>query len=461
MRVGKVTEILAAGIVLLLAPSHAVTLADFEARTQGGTPYRLFKPKNYDPKQSYPLNFFLHGGGERGKDNSLQVTGQTAGPFSLAREEVQAEFPGFVAVPQMDVFPSGWTNASVHKDILDILAVLTKEFSIDPKRVHVTGNSMGGAGTVYFLQNDPDVFATGAPVCPWFEGGNPNAITKAMDKPMWFFHGAVDGTANPNNSKDLVDQLRKAGKHVNHSVYPGVNHDSWNKAYADPDYPRWVLTKSLGWKWPIEDGKAYRLESVQSGKFLGIENGSTTDGAALVQLAEKPTDLAQHWVLDDQGNGYYKIVNSLSKKVLQTDGASITQATLKSDDAQLWLMWDIGDRFKIVPKGSHLASQNFAITFGGDGMTDGAKPTVAAYAGVDRQRFVLRPVSEVVAIQARLGEKSNPIQGRTQGRVWIGVGTDHAMPNSLSDLHALSVRDFLGRRPVDLRVTQGRILLMP
>jgi dienelactone hydrolase len=397
------------GLGLLPLATQGVTLADFEARTQGKTPYRLFKPKNYDAKKSYPLNFFLHGGGERGKDNSLQVTGQTAGPFSLAREEVQAEFPCFVAVPQMDVFPAGWTDATVRQDILAIIETLAKEFSIDKKRVHVTGNSMGGAGTVFLLQNDPTVFATGAPVCPWFEGGNPNTITNAMNKPWWFFHGAADGTAAPKNSKDLVDLLRKGGKHVHHSVYPGVNHDSWNKAYADPDYPRWVLTKSLDWKWPIEDGKTYRMQSVASKKYLGTD-ATPAATPTLVQVMEAASDKSQQWTLDDQGNGYYKILQVSSGKALQVSGTNLTLAALAADDSQLWLMWEIGDRFKIVSKASHLADQNQAITFAGDGMAEGAKASMAAYEGTDKQRFVLQAVADVVTLRQDPTHKRNPIR---------------------------------------------------
>lgn len=81
--------VLSAVVLSAVALSFGVSLDDFEERTQGTTPYRLFKPKNYDASKSYPLCFFLHGGGERGSDNSLQITGQPAGPYCFAREEVQ------------------------------------------------------------------------------------------------------------------------------------------------------------------------------------------------------------------------------------------------------------------------------------------------------------------------------------------------------------------------------------
>ena len=36
-------------------------------------PYRLLLPENYNPAKKYPLILFLHGAGERGNDNELQL----------------------------------------------------------------------------------------------------------------------------------------------------------------------------------------------------------------------------------------------------------------------------------------------------------------------------------------------------------------------------------------------------
>ena len=36
--------------------------------------YRILKPKNYNPSKQYPVHLFLHGAGERGNDNSSQLT---------------------------------------------------------------------------------------------------------------------------------------------------------------------------------------------------------------------------------------------------------------------------------------------------------------------------------------------------------------------------------------------------
>ncbi len=384
------------------------------------------------------MSFFLHGGGERGSDNQLQVTGQTAGPFALAREEIQTEFPSFVAVPQMDNFPAGWVNSNVHGDVLDIIHALSQEFNIDSNRIHVTGNSMGGAGTVYYMQNDGNIFATGVPVCPWFEGGNPDDVSNAMDKPMWFFHGGADQVASPGNSKNLVDEIRNAGYFVNHSVFPNVNHDSWNMAYGDPDYPRWVLTKSLEWEWPVKDGKLYRIINVNSEHALELENNS--------ELIQRDLDLNnpnQIWNLENQENGYYKIVNENSGLLLESDGDNVSAGNSNNNESQLWLMWEIGNRFKIVPKLSHMQNQNRTLGFPGDSKLSGEQCILSEYMGQDSQRFSLMEVKEEVYVENRAS--SNNLIGKLSYMPMVGGAGQHFFKKILDESKVGKIFDLNGR----------------
>ena len=67
--------------LLLLALLAFVCMArgdDFEARTFSATdgaklPYRLLKPAAIEAGKKYPLVVFLHGAGERGEDNKVQL----------------------------------------------------------------------------------------------------------------------------------------------------------------------------------------------------------------------------------------------------------------------------------------------------------------------------------------------------------------------------------------------------
>jgi len=79
----------------------------FESRTfapEAGDsiPYRLFKPRDYDPSREYPLVVYLHGAGGRGTDNVKQISGgNTYGARVWALAENQAERPCFILAPQL------------------------------------------------------------------------------------------------------------------------------------------------------------------------------------------------------------------------------------------------------------------------------------------------------------------------------------------------------------------------
>ena len=53
--------------------------------------------------------------------------------------------------------------------VLELLEVLCAKEAIDPARIYVTGQSMGGAGTYAALTRRPELFAAAAPVCGSWE----------------------------------------------------------------------------------------------------------------------------------------------------------------------------------------------------------------------------------------------------------------------------------------------------
>jgi hypothetical protein len=39
----------------------------------------------------------------------------------------------------------------------------------------------------------------------------------------------------------MVEKLKSLKAEVKYSEYPGVNHDSWKNAFAEPEYLSWML----------------------------------------------------------------------------------------------------------------------------------------------------------------------------------------------------------------------------
>lgn len=212
--------------------------------------YRLLKPKGYDPNKSYPLVLFLHGAGERGSDNKVQLV---HGMNEFAADEIMEKYPAFVIAPQC---PEGkqWVDvpwsADSHlmpkepaeplKQSLDLIAALQKEFSIDKSRLYVTGLSMGGFGAWDAIQRRPELFAAAVPVC----GGGDSTLAEVIKGvPVWAFHGAEDGAVKPLRSRDMIAALKKAGGSPKYTEYEKVGHNSWEKAYADAKMFEWLFAQ--------------------------------------------------------------------------------------------------------------------------------------------------------------------------------------------------------------------------
>ena len=213
-------------------------------------PYRLLQPMTVDPKQRYPLVVFLHGSGERGDDNEKQLL---LGVPEFLKPENRKDYPCFLIAPQC---PEGkkWVEvdwgaeSSVQPKepsepmalLLGLIEQLPKDYPIDPKRIYVTGLSMGGFGTWDVIARRPDLFAAAAPICG---GGDENTAPKIAKIPIWAFHGSKDSTVRVSRTLYMIEALKKAGGDPGYTIYPGEGHASWIPAYRDPQLMNWLFAQ--------------------------------------------------------------------------------------------------------------------------------------------------------------------------------------------------------------------------
>ncbi len=207
-----VIHLLALGFLSQEGHTQPSIVAKFTARsyTYNGTtlPYRLFVPESYSPSKRYPIVLALHGSGERGSDNLVQISGWRLAT-SWADPINQAKYPCFVVAPQC---PGGksWSGPELAtaNAILDSLAA---EFSIDANRMYVTGLSMGGFGTWELITSFPDRFAAAVPMSAGWESNGAPAILRV---PIWNFHGALDEVVPVQWSRDIIEGLQSLGRKV-------------------------------------------------------------------------------------------------------------------------------------------------------------------------------------------------------------------------------------------------------
>lgn len=226
-----------------VSPEIGFLARSFHSPTGETMQYRLFVPPSYAAAKKYPLILFLHNALARGSDNLLQISGTDyPGTHLWTAPEAQAQFSVFVLAPQVSD-TKAW--ARPHADTppvsirlaLEILDTVEKEYAIDIDRVYVVGQSMGGEGVWMSLAVAPGRFAAGIALCGY---GEPWMIERIAQTPVWAFQGTADDTVPVEHAREWIAALRKAGGNPKYTEYPGIGHQVWDKAFAEPDLLPWL-----------------------------------------------------------------------------------------------------------------------------------------------------------------------------------------------------------------------------
>jgi len=190
--------------------------------------YLVYLPKDYDQKDSWPVLLFLHGSGERGDNLDLV---KKHGPPKLI--DGGKQFPCIVVSPQCPKEQS-WEPFK----LTALLDEIGEKYKVDQDRIYVTGISMGGFGTWALASHSPNRFAAIVPICG---GGDPARAKRIAHIPAWVFHGGKDPAVPVENSKKMVEALKKNGGDPKLTIYPEAGHDSWTEAYNTPALYEWLL----------------------------------------------------------------------------------------------------------------------------------------------------------------------------------------------------------------------------
>jgi predicted peptidase len=234
-----------AALTMAAAPALAADTGFVDKTYKGpdGTEHKyvLFVPHNYKKDTPTPTILFLHGAGETKPKEGAKTKGTPKMPVEVgigpAIKKREKTFPFLTIIPQAPTF--GWGAGSAGaKMALGILEQVEKEYSVDPKRVYLTGLSMGGMGTWSLAVTMPDKWAAIVPICG---RGDPKQAEKIKDLPTWAFHGDADPAVNVSGSRDMIAAIKKAGGDPKYTEYPGVGHNSWDKAYDTNELYEWLL----------------------------------------------------------------------------------------------------------------------------------------------------------------------------------------------------------------------------
>ena len=198
-----------------------------------------YLPASYDEdkEKQWPLVLFLHGRGE--SYGPLSLVAKWGPPRFAARGD---ELPFVLLSPQCPG-DGRWSDETRQAQLQRLLDSAEKQYRVDPKRIYLTGLSMGGYGSWTLAAKSPKRFAAVAPVCG---GGDADDAEKLKSLPIWVFHGDQDRAVPIERSIAMVEAIKKAGgKSIRFTTLEHVGHNSWSSAYALPELWGWMLKQQL------------------------------------------------------------------------------------------------------------------------------------------------------------------------------------------------------------------------
>ena len=221
-------------VLFFTSISHAMTHQEdrIEAEKTLALDYLIALPEGYDKDgDAVPLMLFLHGAGERGKDLDKV---KLHGPPKMI--EKGHDFGAIVVSPQCP--KDSWWTYEVDA-LIALIDKIERDYNVDKQRIYITGLSMGGYGTFALCARQPERFAAAVPVCG---GSDLFSAWRLKDMPLWAFHGEADKVGPAEESKRLIKAIQdEGGKHAKLTLYPGVGHNSWDKAYSDKAMWAWLF----------------------------------------------------------------------------------------------------------------------------------------------------------------------------------------------------------------------------
>lgn len=213
--------------------------------------YRILAPLDYNENEKYPVHLFLHGAGERGNDNELQlIHGSDLFLDSINRNKYKS-WVVFPQSPKNDWWggyydPYKYDYNVKRSKSLELVIKFMDEFiqrkDVDQNRVYVSGLSMGGLGTFSILNARPNMFAAATPICG---DGDPSSVENFANKvDIWIFHGSADQVVLAKQSLKMANAILDAGGNPKITIYENIGHNSWDNAFAEKDFLEWIHSKT-------------------------------------------------------------------------------------------------------------------------------------------------------------------------------------------------------------------------
>ena len=176
-------------------------------------PFRILVPEGYNPRERYPLVVALHGAG--GDENTFMDSFD--GTFKANASE-----RGYIAASVNGRGPYGGYRGDSARDVLDVLGLIQRVYSVDENRTCLMGHSMGGAGTVRLSFENAERFAAVAPIAGY---GSVEDLAKAPEMPLFLAQGAMDARVPVETARAFYETAQQLGMaNLEYVEKPGADH---------------------------------------------------------------------------------------------------------------------------------------------------------------------------------------------------------------------------------------------
>lgn len=209
--------------------------------------YRLFVPDDLKPPKKYPMIVWLHGLGDGGDENAIQLNHLDSLVF--IKPWTRGKFPFFFLAVECPLGNRSWTTSSPQADdmVNVVLAAMDKtirEYPVDTSRISVVGLSGGGTGCWELAMRAPERFCALAPMASG--GGDIARIKRLVGIPVWAFHCTKDRRTAVDGDRKMVAALKAAGGQACLTEFDSYEHNCWTAAFQDYGILNWLLSQQTG-----------------------------------------------------------------------------------------------------------------------------------------------------------------------------------------------------------------------
>lgn len=227
-------------------------------------PYELFVPPGYRRNRAWPVLITLHGFKGNAGDyfrNTFGLARDWRGGETLDAHGRHGTEP--TDGPMIVIGPQGRGQTMYRQageiDILEALADVERRYNVDPRRVYITGGSMGGTGAAYIPFRHPGRFAAAAALAGYHDQrvrqdthhaglselerflqarrSDVDWTENAQDLPMLLVRGTRDRPLEWTRTQ--VERLRELGFTHEHRE-PELGHNVWTETYAEGAIFQWL-----------------------------------------------------------------------------------------------------------------------------------------------------------------------------------------------------------------------------